>query len=88
MTNIALLSACDIHDTWRAEGYGRRGFPVRLGKTVPADTPENISAARETHADSRNQVARRHMEPGSGTADIIPCRILSRDLQQGPPFSL
>ncbi len=88
MTNIALLSAYDIHGTWRAEGYGRRGFPVRLDKAVPADPPDNISAARETHADSRNQVARRHMEPDSGTADIIPCRILSRDLQQGPPFSL
>ena len=87
MTNIASLSAYDIHDIWRAEGYGWRGFPARLGKAVPADTPENISAAREAHADSRNQVAQRHMELGSGTADIIPCPNLGRDLQQGPPFN-
>ncbi len=87
MTNIAALSAYDIHDIRRAEGYGWRGFPARLGTAVPADTPGNISAAREAHADSRNQVAQRHVEPGSGTADIIPCRILGRDLQQGPPFN-
>ncbi|MCY3660248.1 MAG: hypothetical protein OXG36_14685 [Caldilineaceae bacterium] len=81
MTNIAPLSAYDIHDTWRAKSYGWRGFPARLGKAVPADTPGNISAVREAHADSRNQIARRHMEPGSGPANIIPCPILARDLQ-------
>ena len=87
MTNIALLSAYDIHDTWRAESYGWRDFPARLDKNMSADTPGNISAAREAHADSRNQVAQRHVEPGSGSADIIPCPILGRNLQQGPPFS-
>ena len=81
MTNIAPLSAYDIHDTWRAEDYGWRGFPIRLGKAVPTDTPGNIAPVPEAHADFRNQVARRHMEPGSGTADIIPCPILGRDLQ-------
>lgn len=47
MTNIAPLFTCTIRDTWRTESYGWHGFPARLGKAVPADTPGNNSAVRE-----------------------------------------
>lgn len=49
--------------------------------------PSGCVRHREAHANSQNQVARHHMEPGSGPADISPCPVLNRDLQQGPPFS-
>ena len=55
MLVIAPLSTYNIRAAWRAESYGRHGLPTRLGKTEPADTTENISAARKASKKRRKR---------------------------------